>query len=123
MLTARHGVEPVHTQAEIELLASRFPGQIRLFVARERGEVVAGTLVFQTTTVAHAQYIATGARGRETSALDGLFDHLVREVFPGLWFDFGISNERDGALNPGLIRNKEGYGARAVVHDRLVLEL
>ena len=38
-------------------------------------------------------------------------------------FDFGISNERDGTLNPGLMRNKEGFGARAVVHDRYVLEL
>jgi hypothetical protein len=123
VLRERHGVEPVHSQDEIELLARRFPGRIRLIDARERDEVVAGTLVFQTETVAHAQYIASGARGRETSALDALFDHLVREVFADVWFDFGISNERDGSLNEGLVRNKEGYGARAIVHDRLVLEL
>lgn len=35
------------------------------------------------------------------------------------WYlDFGISNENDGRyLNLGLIEQKEGFGARTVVHD------
>jgi hypothetical protein len=123
VLSARHGVEPVHSVAEICLLADRFPGGIRLFTAVKDGEIVAGTLVFQTPTVAHAQYIAAGDRGRELFALDAVFDHLLRDVYPDVWFDFGISNERDGRLNEGLMRNKEGYGARALVHDRYVLDL
>lgn len=123
VLAQRHGVEPVHSATEMRLLADRFPGYIRLFVASESGEIIAGTLIFQTPTVAHAQYIAVGPRGRELCALDAVFHHLLTAEFTGLWFDFGISNERDGRLNEGLIRNKEGYGARAVVHDRYVLDL
>jgi hypothetical protein len=122
-LSERHGVEPVHTAAEMRLLADQFPGRIRLFAASEGDEIVAGTVIFETPTVAHAQYIAAGVRGRELYALDALFDHLLRVVFDQLWFDFGISNERDGRLNEGLLRNKEGYGARAVIHDRYLLEL
>ncbi len=122
-LSERHGVEPVHSAAEMRLLANRFPGRIRLFTASEAGEMVAGTWIFQTPAVAHAQYIAAGPRGRELGALDALFDHLLTEAFDELWFDFGISNERDGRLNEGLLRNKEGYGARALMHDTYALEL
>jgi hypothetical protein len=123
VLAERHGVEPVHSASELRLLADRFPGRIRLFVASAAGEIVAGTLVFQTPVVAHAQYIAVGARGRELFALDALTNYLLSDVYPQMWFDFGISNERDGSLNAGLMDNKESYGARAVVHDRYVLDL
>jgi hypothetical protein len=107
----------------MRLLANRFPGRIRLFAASQASEILAGTLIFETATVAHAQYIAVGLRGRESCALDALFDYLLTDVFHGVWCDFGISNERDGRLNEGLLRNKEGYGARAIVHDQYVLEV
>lgn len=122
-LSERHGVQPVHSVAEMRLLAHRFPGRIRLFVAWEGNEIVAGTVIFETPTVAHAQYIAASGRGRDLHALDALFDHLLTNVYRDLWFDFGISNQRDGTLNAGLLRYKEGYGARALVHDRYLLEL
>ena len=38
-------------------------------------------------------------------------------------FDFGISNERNDDLHAGLVRNKEGFSARAVVHDQYSLDL
>jgi hypothetical protein len=123
VLRERHDVAPVHTPAEMRLLADRFPGRIRLWAACERAEIVAGVLVYETPAAAHAQYIASGPRGRELRAGDALFDHLLEVVYPGKWFDFGISNERSGGLNPGLMRNKEGFGARAVLHDRYVLDL
>lgn len=123
VLRERHDTAPVHTAAEMRLLADRFPGRIRLWTATAAGEIVAGVLIYETPVVAHAQYIASGDRGRELRAGDALFDHLLRVVYPDKWFDFGISNERDGALNGGLMRNKEGYGARAVAYDRYVLEL
>jgi len=122
VLDKRHGLTPVHTPAEMRLLFDRFRGQIRLFVANSDEEVVAGTLVYETPMVAHAQYIANGPRGRELCAGDALIDHLLRGVYREKWFDFGISNDARG-LNPGLMRNKEGFGARAVVHDRYALEL
>jgi hypothetical protein len=46
----------------------------------------------------------------------------LRDVYRDKWFDFGISNDARG-LNAGLMRNKEGFGASAVVHDRYVLEV
>jgi hypothetical protein len=122
VLRARHDAQPVHSPAEMRLLADRFPGRIRLWTAVEDGEIVAGVLVYETPTVAHAQYIAGGERGRQLRAGDALFDHLLT-VYADKWFDFGASNERGGDLNPGLIRNKEGFGARAVVYDRYLLEL
>lgn len=123
MLAERHDTEPVHSLAEIELLAAAFPDSIRLHVATDHGEIVAGTVIYLTPTVAHAQYIAASEAGRELRALDGLFDHLLTEVYRDRWFDFGISNERDGQLNAGLNRFKEGFGARAVMHDRYALAI
>jgi hypothetical protein len=123
VLQAVHGVDPVHSPDEMRLLADRFPRNIRLFTATAEGRIVAGVLVYETPTVAHAQYIATGADGRRLRAGDALLDHMLRDVYPEKCFDFGISNARDGTLNAGLLRNKEGFGARAVIHDRYVLEL
>lgn len=123
VLRERHDVEPVHTPTEMRLLFDRFPGRIRLWTASERDEIVAGVLVYETPVVAHAQYIANGRRGRELGAGDAMFHHLLETVYPDKWFDFGISNERGGELNAGLLRNKEGFGARAVLHDHYVLDL
>jgi hypothetical protein len=55
-LAARYGVKPVHTLEEITLLASRFPEQIKQFSAYCGDEIVAGTTIYETPTVAHAQY-------------------------------------------------------------------
>jgi hypothetical protein len=123
VLETRHGTLPVHTAAEVRLLAGRFPQNIRLFTATSGGEIVAGVLVYETPMAAHAQYIAVGARGRELRAGDALFDHLLTTIYAQKWFDFGISNERNGALNIGLMRNKEGFGARAIVYDQYCLDL
>lgn len=121
-LWRRHGVAPVHTAAEMRLLAVRFPDAIKLFEARSDGELVAGVLIYETPAVAHAQYIAASERGHELRAQDALFAHLIEfEYATKPWFDFGISNERDGTLNAGLARNKEGFGARSVVYDRYAL--
>ena len=123
VLRSRHDAEPIHTAQEMRVLADRFPGQIRLWAACEGAEIVAGVLVYETPAVAHAQYIAHSDRGLELRAGDALFDHLINVVYPGKWLDFGTSSERDGGLNGGLIRNKEGFGARAIVYDSYLLRL
>jgi hypothetical protein len=119
VLGERHGVRPVHTEQEIAMLAGRFPGRISLHVAAQGGEVQAGVVMFCSDQVAHAQYIAVGPEGRETGALDGLFDHLIGAHADGYrFFDFGISTTDQGReLNEGLARQKEEFGAGAVVHD------
>lgn len=118
-LRERHGTVPVHSLAEIELLASRFPEAIRLFVAEVEGETVAGCVVFETERVAHVQYISANEAGRKAHALDAVFDHLLgTRYLDKPWFDFGISNEQAGrVLNAGLVEQKEGFGARTMVHD------
>lgn len=118
-LQTRHSVAPVHSLAEIELLRSRFPDAIRLFTARHAGAVVAGAVMYETPRVAHVQYIAANDAGRECNALDLLFDTLLNGTYADkAYFDFGISNEQAGAvLNAGLVAQKEGFGARSVVHD------
>lgn len=118
-LLARFNVSPVHSLAEIELLRSQFPTCIRLFEARLDQEVVAGAVVFETPRVAHVQYIAASELGKELQALDLLFLTLLEGIYGTVpYFDFGISNEQGGwVLNEGLVSQKEGFGARSVVHD------
>jgi hypothetical protein len=119
VLEGRHGAAPAHSLAEIELLAGRFPDEIALFTAIRQGELLAGVAMFRSATVAHAQYIAAGEAGREAGALDGLFEFLIGQHGAShRYFDFGISNTDQGrVLNEGLIRQKEEFGASAVVHD------
>lgn len=118
-LVARHGVQPVHTLAEIEYLQARFPDAIRLFTAYCSGDLVAGAVIYESAMVAHVQYISASDAGRRTHALDALFAHLLNDIYAAKpYFDFGISNEAAGeVLNVGLVEHKEGFGARSVVHD------
>lgn len=124
-LAERHGVCPAHRLEEINLLKQRFPENIELFLALEGTAVVAGALVYETPFVAHAQYIGSSERGRETGALDLLFEELIGVVYQDKpYFDFGISTAADGTeLNGGLIDYKEGHGATATIHDFYRMEL
>jgi hypothetical protein len=120
-----HGAAPVHSLAEITMLAERFPQNIHLHLANDESGPVAGIVIYDTGRVAHVQYIGSSERGRETGALDLLFASLIeRQYATSPYFDFGISNENEGmTLNMGLIEQKEGFGARAVVHDFYELRL
>jgi hypothetical protein len=119
VLGERHGARPVHTREEIAMLAGRFPDRIALHVAALGDEMQAGVVMFSSDQVAHAQYIAVGPEGREAGALDGLFDHLIAQHAEAYrYFDFGVSTTDQGrTLNEGLARQKEEFGASAVVHD------
>jgi Acetyltransferase (GNAT) domain len=122
LLLRRYGTKPVHSISEMRLLADRFPDGIKLFAASHAGELVSGVLVYETQCVAHAQYIASSERGHELRAQDALFEYLLVDVYRDKpWFDFGTSNEPDGSMNGGLVRNKEGFGARSVTYDKYVL--
>jgi acetyltransferase-like isoleucine patch superfamily enzyme len=117
-LAARYGAHPVHTLQEITLLASRFPGQIKQFSAYRGDEIVAGTTIYETPTVAHAQYSAVTENGRQSGAQAWLFGSLIEQYKDKRFFDFGTSNEQEGrALNHGLLDWKEGFGARCYTHD------
>jgi len=118
-LVRRYGVKPVHTVEEITLLASRFPDQIKQFSAYHQDRLVAGATIFETPTVAHAQYSAVSDEGAEIGALDFLFGWLIDERYKDKrYFDFGICNENAGrTLNQGMVDWKEGFGARCYVHN------
>jgi hypothetical protein len=124
-LKRRHGIAPVHSPEEMEMLADRFPENIKLFTARSDGELLAGAIVYETETVAHAQYIAGTEGGYAEHAPDAVIDHLLEvEYRQKRWFDFGISTTDEGrVLNEGLARNKESYGARAVAYDTYRVDL
>jgi Acetyltransferase (GNAT) domain len=125
VLAERHGARPVHTAAELRMLAGRFPENIKLFAAGRGGRMLAGVVVYESEHVAHAQYIGASAEGREVGAADLILGSLIEEHYTAKrFFDFGISTERAGTyLNEGLAENKQGFGARAVVYDFYELEL
>ncbi len=118
-LAARYRVRPTHSVEEITLLALRFPENIKQFSAYYEGEIVAGATIYETPTVAHAQYIAVSDRGAAVGALDYLFGWLIEERYKDKrYFDFGICNERDShLLNHGLLHWKQGFSARSFAHD------
>ena len=119
ILIKYHGTHPVHNANELRLLAEKFPNNIKLYIAEKDGRIEAGTVLFLQAGVVHTQYLANSDAGRKTGALDCLLDWLITNVYKDkTWFDFGISCEQEGRyLNEGLAAQKEGFGARAVVHD------
>ena len=119
-LTSKYGKMAVHTAAELVLLQSRFPEQIRLHACHYEGRMIGGILVFEARSVAHCQYIAFTEEGDKMGSRDFLIDHLISEYRRRefRFFDFGPSTEQDGRyLNIGLCAYKEGFGARATVND------
>jgi hypothetical protein len=118
-LLLRHGVEPVHTAAEIELLAGRFRSNIKLYTATRQGQILGGVLIYESSRVAHVQYVGSTAEGRDLGAVDLVYEHLLSEEYAAKpWFDFGKSTDKEGlSLNTGLIAFKEGFGARGVAYD------
>lgn len=124
-LASRYNTVPVHSLSEIALLASQFPHNIKLFTAKKHNEVIAGTVMFFTHTVAHAQYISASPLGKELKALPALFHHIItHECGSCRYFDFGTSNEDNGTyLNEGLITQKCGMGGRAIAYTTYHVEL
>jgi hypothetical protein len=119
VLKREHNTTPVHTLDEIELLSNRFKENIKLYIVKRDMEILAGVVIYENRDVVHTQYLASGKSGRDIGALDLLIDYLIRVVYRDRrYFDFGISTEREGRyLNRGLVLQKEGFGARAVVYD------
>lgn len=117
-LVEGHGAHPVHSRAELRLLAERFPKNIRLFAVEKDGELLSGSVVYVSDNVAHSQYLASSAKGRALHAMDFLMLNEIN-LFPGQrFFDWGTSCEDGGNfLNEGLAHQKETYAGRGVVYD------
>ena len=125
-LAEKHGARPVHTLAEIQHLHSLFPANIQFVTGVREGQVIAGVVLFVTPRVVHAQYIASRAAAAKTYALDLVLEHCIRGAAAqgARYFDFGISNERQGQyLNTGLYQFKAEFGGGGVVHECYELDL
>ncbi len=124
-LRSRHEVSPIHSEAELQTLKDRFPEGIRLFLAGTANDPEAAVCIYNTNSVAHCQYIATSASGRENGVLTYLMHQLIYEVFSGnRYFDFGTSNEDAGRiLNAGLLHQKTGLGGRGVAYQIFKLKI
>jgi hypothetical protein len=122
VLRAQHGVSPVHSLEELELLAARFPDQIFVRAAIKGDELLAGTLIFNYDHVWHTQYLACSKSGRALGALDLVINSIIDEARDKgvAYLSFGTSTESAGTvLNEGLLWQKESYGARSIVHDSM----
>lgn len=110
----RHQVKPVHSLEEIKLLHERFPGCIKQFNAYYKGQLMAGTTIYEMPDLAKVQYTSGSEEGKRNGSLDLLFHVLINETYNDKeYFDFGNSNEDNGqVLNQGLLEWKEGFGAR-----------
>ncbi len=125
VLTKYHSTTAVHTTEELKLLQSRFPNNIKLFVAKKDGEILAGSLLFVYPNLVHTQYLANSEVGRKLGALDLVIATLIEKYKDSkTYFDFGISTENGGLyLNEGLIFQKESFGGRTVVYETYELDL
>lgn len=126
VLREQYQAVPVHSLAEMQLLQERFPEHIRLFAAYDvGGRMLAGTIIYEMPHLVHAQYIASSPEGKEVGAVDALYAWLMDERYSDKrYLDFGTSVEQGGRiLNEGLVRQKEAFGARAVVYDSYSITL
>jgi hypothetical protein len=124
-LLATYDSQPAHTLTEISSLRDRNPGHLELWVAHLGAEIVAGVLVFQDGRqgFVHTQYISGSPRGKQVGAVDAILAHLIREK-PATYqrLSFG-SSMLQGAINAGLINQKEGFGTTGEVMDTYTLKL
>lgn len=123
-LEKKHKAKPVHSIEEIKYLHSHFPKNIRQFNVYNEDKIVAGTTIFESEQVAHAQYISANEDKNELGSLDFLYHYLITIVYKNKkYLDFGISNEEQGKKwNSGLAFWKESFGASSIMQDFYEIE-
>jgi hypothetical protein len=110
-LSRRHQAKPVHTLDEILLLKSRFPGNIKLFGAYRKDEMLAGTVVYVYRHVFHFQYLSAYPSGINRDAADKLAWELIKKHYPAYRYISLGTAELDGTLNEPLAYWKYSLGA------------
>ena len=123
-LQKKHGVAPVHSLEEIQLLATNFPDHIKQVNVYKDNVIVAGTTLFLTKTTIHPQYVSGNSDKNAFGSLDLAYDYIINHFDSSKrYFDFNISSEENGtALNSGLIFWKESCGARTFVADNYLID-
>lgn len=116
----RHKLKPTHNIDEISLLIERFPSNIKCVFAYNQQTLIGGTVLFETPTAIHTQYLGCNDEGRKLSALDAIINYCIELSIENkkTWFDFGNSNENHGRIvNNGLHLFKTQFGAGGAVHE------
>jgi len=123
-LAYKHNTKPVHTLAEIGLLANRFPDNIKQVSVYDQGKLVAGTTVFLTPKVVHPQYVMGNDDKNKLGSIDLAYEFIIEHFKEGRrYFDFNTSSEQNGgALNSGLLFWKQSCGARCITVNTYTLE-
>jgi hypothetical protein len=115
----RHGTTPTHTPEEIRDLMQRLPDRVRIWRAQVGDVTVAVVLLFYLNArTAYAFYICDLAAYRHmngaTTLMAAIIDTLAERGLACL--DLGPSAS-DRHFNAGVIRFKEGIGARPFCRD------
>ncbi len=118
-LKENHDVLPVHTCEEMMSLVHNLPGNIELLEAKCRGEIVGGAVLYKYNKVLKVQYAHASYLGKKVGAIDSIYYYLTSQLNDSFsYIDFGTSNLNKGlCINEGLLRQKEGFGARGVVFN------
>ncbi len=122
-LKERYGVAPVHSISQIRQLQRLTGSQVKLFAAYLEGIMIGGILIFIANRyVVHAQYIASDSRYQEYRPLNATIDSIsIWAKNAGYkYFNLGMATEPGGIIvNDGLMRFKEGFGARGVLRETM----
>ena len=119
-LETKYGSKPVHTLQEMELLHSRFPDNIVLYVSKKGDEILAGIVIYVSSQVVRAQYSSATPLGKQLGAIDVIYDRIINHDYSGFpYFEFGTSAAgHTNAINESLVFQKEGFGGRCICFDQ-----
>ena len=119
-LETKYGSKPVHTLQEMELLHSRFPDNIVLYVSKKGDEILAGIVIYVSSQVVRAQYSSATPLGKQLGAIDVIYDRIINHDYSGFpYFEFDTSAVgHTNAINESLVFQKEGFGGRCICFDQ-----
>lgn len=119
-LHQKYHSKPVHSLAEITLLKSKFPQQIKQFNVYNGDLILAGVTIFEFEQGVKSQYGATTSAGEKFRALDFLFITLQRDyqLKGKRFFDMGLANDsNEKGFHSGLLQQKEELGCAVYSQD------
>lgn len=119
-LETKYSSKPVHTLQEMELLHSRFPDNIVLYVSKKGDEMLAGIVIYVSSQVVRAQYSSATPLGKQLGAIDVIYDRIINHDYSGFpYFEFGTSAVgHTNVINESLVFQKEGFGGRCICFDQ-----
>ncbi len=119
----KYNKTPVHTVDELCDLKQRFVNNIHFYCVYYDNRMVAGTMVFEHHNVmcAHTQYLAARRLETNLSPMTLIYyyvlEHYKKKKYKSI--SWGIATDHLGYINYDLMRNKEEFGSRHLIHITL----